>query len=104
MRKMLVKRLVLFLVLAFGITWGASFLCHLLFPDPEEAGRTGFFSIVGMMGPALGHLLTRLLTREGWQETYLGWGRGSPGTGIFCARNWTRFWTRTAWNGTDCWG
>ncbi len=72
MRKMLVKRLVLFLVLAFGITWGASFLCRLLFSDPEEAGRTGLFSIVGMMGPALGHLLTRLLTREGWQETYLG--------------------------------
>lgn len=72
MRKMLVKRLVLFLVLAFGITWGVSFLCRLLFPDPEEAGRTGFFSIVGMMGPALGHLLARLLTREGWQETYLG--------------------------------
>lgn len=81
MRKMLVKRLVLFLVLTFGITWGAIFLCHLLFPDPEEAGRTGLLSIVGMMGPALGHLLTRLLTREGWQETYLGLlgdNRGEP--------------------------
>lgn len=73
MRKILVKRLILFLVLAFAITWGTVLLSYLLFPDPEEAAvRAGLFSIVGMMGPALGHLLTRLLTGEGWQETYLG--------------------------------
>lgn len=64
--------------LTFLITWGSLFLGGLLFSDSEQAGRTGLFSILSMMGPALGHLLTRLLTREGWQETYLGlWGNNT---------------------------
>ncbi|MFG6355352.1 MAG: CPBP family intramembrane metalloprotease [Acetatifactor sp.] len=72
MKKTVLKRLVIFLVLTFSITWGTLLLCDLLFPDPEEAAvRGGLFSAVGMMGPALGHLLTRRITGEGWKGTYL---------------------------------
>lgn len=72
MRKILLKRLVIFVVLTFSITWGTLLLAYLLFPDPKEAAvRGGFFSTMGMMGPALGHLLTRLITGEGWQGTCL---------------------------------
>jgi membrane protease YdiL (CAAX protease family) len=70
------KRLIIFLTLAFGISWATALVIYLtggLENSPilsEETGITLAYVLLittYMWGPALAHILTRLFTREGWQ-------------------------------------
>ena len=74
------RRIVIFLAFAFGIAWAASLAIYLTgglkdSPVLIEAPRVtlAFVLLAGpvMWAPALAHMLTRLVTREGWQETWL---------------------------------
>jgi hypothetical protein len=66
-----VRRITLFLVLAFGIAWATGLVIYLtggLQSSPRLAGRiTLAFVLLAtayMGAPALAHLVTRLITRE----------------------------------------
>lgn len=64
------KRLLLFIVLTIGITW----LVFLLIPISGQAYGSGLSLIiltVAMFIPALGNVLTRLITKEGFGNMYL---------------------------------
>lgn len=72
------KRITLYIVFAYGISWAVALVILLrggLANSPEIA--PGFteallLTAVGyMVAPAIAHVLTRLLTREGWQDTAL---------------------------------
>lgn len=63
------KRIVLFLLFAFGLAWFFSLLMFI-------TGGIGtpfslIFYILIMTSPAAAHLLTRLITREGWKGLFL---------------------------------
>ena len=65
------KRIGIFLAFAFGIAWLVALVLYL------TGGLTATPYTLVMLGagymsaPALAHILTRLITREGWQEIYL---------------------------------
>ncbi|HEY3473900.1 MAG TPA: CPBP family intramembrane glutamic endopeptidase [Anaerolineales bacterium] len=65
------KRIRIFILFAFGIAWLVALAIYL------TGGLAGspyalLLIIVGYMAaPALAHILTRLVTREGWQDLYL---------------------------------
>jgi membrane protease YdiL (CAAX protease family) len=73
-------RIIIFLAFAFGISWAAGLLIFLrggldnstmLLP---EIGMTEAFVLMAtayMFAPAIAHVLTRLITREGWKDTWL---------------------------------
>ncbi len=65
------KRVGIFIVFAFGIAWLVALVLYLtggLTPTPYTLILLG----VGYMGaPAIAHILTRLITHEGWQGLYL---------------------------------
>ena len=65
------KRVGIYIAFAFGVAWLVALGLYLtggLTPTPV----TLIALAVGYMGaPALAHILTRLITREGWQELYL---------------------------------
>ncbi len=91
------RRFALFLIAAFGFAWVTSLVIYLtggLTDSPvilENVGITLALVLMAgpiMMAPALAHLLTRIITREGWQGTRL---RPRPG------RNW-QYWL-IAWFG-----
>ncbi len=72
------RRIALYVLFAFGIAWIgglAIFLTGGLVNSPPIGG--GFtlalliLTVVYMGAPAVAHLLTRLVTREGWQDLYL---------------------------------
>lgn len=72
------RRLLIFLAVTFGISWSTGLVIYLrggLFESRELApGLTEAFVLLAtgyMFGPALGHVITRLVTREGWQNTWL---------------------------------
>jgi uncharacterized protein len=74
------SRVTLFLFLAFGISWitaGIIWLTGGLQNSPVLVPGTTFtlafvlLATAYMWGPALAHILTRLITREGQQENYL---------------------------------
>ncbi len=72
------RRIAVFVILAFGIAWTGGLVIFLtggLINSPRIGG--GFtlaflvLTIVYMGAPAVAHLLTRLVTREGWHDLYL---------------------------------
>lgn len=72
------KRIGIFLGFAFGIAWAVALVIALtggLVNSPDLGGglTLAFVLLAGgyMAAPALAHLLTRLVTREGWQGLYL---------------------------------
>jgi len=74
------KRITIFLVFAFAISWLFGliiFLTGQVMNSPELIPGTGItlalvLTATGYMwGPALAHLLTRLVTRAGWQGVFL---------------------------------
>lgn len=74
------KRIAIYLAFAFGIAWVTSLVVYLtggLQNSPKVIAGTGvtlaLVLIAGpvMWAPALAHLLTRLVTREGWTNTAL---------------------------------
>jgi len=87
------KRILIFLALAFGLAWLVALVIFLtggLQHSPELIPGSGISLAVvllalGYMGaPAVAHVLTRLITREGWKDLYLrprrhGWPYGLAG-------------------------
>jgi membrane protease YdiL (CAAX protease family) len=74
------KRITIFLAFAFGIAWLIGLVIYLtggLVHSPEIIPGSGItLSLVllacgYMWAPTWAHLLTRLITREGWHDTYL---------------------------------
>ena len=75
------RRIGLFLLFAFGIAWAFGLWVYLsggLTNSPELIPGTGITLAIAlialgyMWAPALAHILTRVLTREGWKESGLG--------------------------------
>ncbi|SEL11368.1 CPBP family intramembrane glutamic endopeptidase [Ruminococcus albus] len=78
-KKLTVKRLVIFLVISFlplsmliPILWA-------VYGEPLYSGKNEQLAVIsyltgvfGMMVPAVAHLITRLVTKEGFDNTYLG--------------------------------
>lgn len=65
------KRVRVFIAFAFGIAWLAALGIYLT-GGLAGSPYTLLLLVVGYMGaPALAHILTRLVTREGWQNLYL---------------------------------
>ena len=64
------KRLVIYLLLAFGMTWGL-FIAAIIggFTWEEADTPMAQFVALGMLFPFVAHLLTRLLTKEGFAMT-----------------------------------
>jgi membrane protease YdiL (CAAX protease family) len=74
------RRLKLFLILAFGISWASALVIALtggLVNSPELIPNTGITlalileASVYMWGPALANILTRIITRESWQNAFI---------------------------------
>jgi len=72
------KRIAVYLVFACGIAWAGGLAIYLtggLVNSPPVIGQITLalllVAIVYMGAPALAHLLTRLVTGEGWQGVYL---------------------------------
>src|SRR3972149_962960 len=76
-----IRRIGIFLFFAFGIAWAFGLWVYLtggLLNSPELVPGTGItlalalIALGYMWAPALAHILTRVLTREGWKESGLG--------------------------------
>ncbi|MEJ2756895.1 MAG: CPBP family intramembrane metalloprotease [Anaerolineales bacterium] len=74
------KRIRIYLAFAFGISWITGLVIFLRggLSDSRElvegSGLTEAFVLMAtayMFAPAIAHALTRLITREGWQDTWL---------------------------------
>jgi CAAX protease family protein len=74
------RRIAIFLAFAFGIAWAGAFVIYRhggLTESPSLVPGTGLslalvlLATVYMWAPTLAHILTRLVTREGWRDTYL---------------------------------
>jgi membrane protease YdiL (CAAX protease family) len=74
------KRIAVYLAFAFGISWATALAIYLtggLEDSPEILPGTPItlalvlVAVVYMFSPALSHVLTRIVTREGWGEMYL---------------------------------
>jgi membrane protease YdiL (CAAX protease family) len=74
------RRTAIFLVFAFAIAWGIDLAIYLTgglaSGSPVLSASSGLVLAAvllpaSMFGPAIAHLLTRLVTREGWQDLYL---------------------------------
>ena len=65
------KRVSIFIVFAFGIAWLVALVLYLT-GGLTATPITLILLAVGYMGaPAFAHIITRLITREGWQGLYL---------------------------------
>jgi len=76
------KRVIIFLAIAFGISWATGLAIYLrggLDGSPElvpDSGITEAFVLLAtayMFAPAISHVLTRLITREGWHDLRLNY-------------------------------
>lgn len=74
------KRILIFLAFAFGIAWAAALVIALtggiagsptLVPGLPYTLAFVLTAVVYMGAPAIGHVLTRVITREGWQNVGL---------------------------------
>lgn len=74
------KRVIIFLLFAFGIAWLAALVIYLtgglanspvVIPQPRVTLALLLMATAYMWAPALAHILTRLITREGWHPVYL---------------------------------
>ena len=75
-KKQDLKRILIFLAITFGLTWGYCFL--ILYPVINGESLSGVPSITAqlmtaacMFFPAIGVLLTRLITKEGFKNAWL---------------------------------
>ena len=79
-KKMKIFRLVVFCVLAYlplyVLTPILNTVCGEYLYSPTASGSTlvaaYVFGVFGMFAPSVAHILTRLFTREGFKNTYLG--------------------------------
>lgn len=72
-KKLAAKRLLLFLVLAFGISWIPALILNRVFGYHAwfETNRMPLFALPVLYAPALANVLTRKLTHEGWEHSLL---------------------------------
>jgi membrane protease YdiL (CAAX protease family) len=65
------KRIILYLLFAFGIAWATGLVIFLTGGLANNPLALPLEAVTYMGAPAAAHLLTRLLTHEGWQNLYL---------------------------------
>ena len=74
------KRLILFLVFAFSLAWITALVIYLtgglraspvVLPELNLSLAFVLLATVYMWSPAIANVLTRILTREGWQSVYI---------------------------------
>jgi membrane protease YdiL (CAAX protease family) len=65
------KRIILFLIFAFGIAWATGLAIFLTGGLVNNPLALPLEATLYMGAPAIAHLLTRVVTREGWQNLYL---------------------------------
>ena len=65
------KRVGIFIAFAFGITWVVALVLYLTGGLVANTYTLIMLSVGYMGAPACAHILTRLVTREGWQGLYL---------------------------------
>jgi membrane protease YdiL (CAAX protease family) len=74
------RRIGVFLALAYGIAWAYGLIIYLtgglanspqIIPGTPITLALVLLAIGYMWAPALAHLLTRLITREGWRDTFV---------------------------------
>lgn len=72
-KKLEAKRLVIFLLLAFGISWIPAIImnCTVGYHNWFESYKMPFFALIVGYGPALANVITRKLTHEGWHDSIL---------------------------------
>lgn len=72
-KKLEAKRLVIFILLAFGISWLPAIILNCVFGYHEwfETYKMPFFALIVGFGPALANVITRKLTHEGWNNSLL---------------------------------
>ena len=72
-KKLEAKRLIIFLLLAFVISWVPAIImnCAVGYHEWFETYKMPFFALVVLFGPALANVITRKLTHEGWHNSML---------------------------------
>src|SRR6266542_6081879 len=65
------KRVALYLLFAFGIAWLTGLVIFLTGGLANNPLALPLLVVPYMGAPAMAHLLTRLVTREGWKNLYL---------------------------------
>lgn len=67
------RRIVLFLLFAFGFTWLLDLAIYLTggLSNLKPGTTVWFLSILAMLAPAVATVLTRWITREGWEDSLL---------------------------------
>jgi len=65
------KRILIYLAFASGIAWTGGLVIYLTGGLANSPYAVLLLTIVYMGAPAIAHVLTRLITREGWQGVYL---------------------------------
>lgn len=72
-KKLEAKRLIIFLLLAFGISWIPAIImnCAVGYHEWFETYKMPFFALIVLFGPALANIITRKLTHEGWSNSML---------------------------------
>lgn len=64
------KRIWIFLLVSFGFSWLFGFLSFLV-DETTNPGLATLLSYLSMFGPALGNLIARIATNEGWKNSML---------------------------------
>jgi membrane protease YdiL (CAAX protease family) len=65
------KRILIFLALAFGIAWAGGLLIYLTGGLANSPFTYLILTVVYMGAPTIAHVLTRIITHEGWGDLYL---------------------------------
>jgi membrane protease YdiL (CAAX protease family) len=65
------KRIMIYLAFAFGIAWAGGLVLYLTGGLAGSPYTLLILTVVYMGAPSMAHLVTRIITREGWQNTYL---------------------------------
>lgn len=78
-KKLTIKRLIIFYILAILPVIGISVGLTAAFGEPAFVSENpevfkwvSFTGAFGMFAPSVAHILTRLITKEGWKNNYLG--------------------------------
>lgn len=71
--KLEIKRLIIFILLAFAISWIPAIMLNCIFGYHEwfETYKMPLFALPVSYGPALANVITRKLTHEGWKDSML---------------------------------
>lgn len=72
-KKAEIKRILIFVLIAFVITWIPEIIMNKTvgFEDYFFSPKYTIITLYSMLTPAIANVLTRLITKEGWTESYL---------------------------------